>query len=272
MRKLVAILAAFTVAGVANGAPYWVVENQSNQVFRVDVNTRVATLVGPAGVDFVFGGLGFSTNGTLYAWNTNPGNLYTVNQLTGGMTLVGGSGLFGADTFDINPLTNGAIAWSVSGSLNDVNLATGNTTFRVNTSPSNSGIASAFGPDGTYYQLNRDADVLNRVDINTGAVTLIGALGQNLNGTNLGFNPDDGFLYSINIQDPNFSLFRINPFTGQATLLGGVTGLPSGGSQQITAGTFQVAAVPEPISMVVFGSLVVGGIVAVRRRMAKAAA
>jgi hypothetical protein len=67
-----------------------------------------------------------------------------------------------------------------------------------------------------------------------------------------------------------------NYFTGN---LGGLSILatgPQGGQTRnvILGGGVggSITAVPEPISMVVFGSLVVGGIVAVRRRMAKAAA
>lgn len=261
-RTLLAVAIALAFGASTKAGPYWVAENQSNQIFTVNVNTLTATLVGPANVDIVFGGLGFAGNGTLYMWNTNPGNLYTVNQGNGNFTLVGGSGLFGADTFDIDPVTGAAIAWSVSGSLNDVNLGTGATSFRVNTVPGTIGLASAFAPNGTYYELDRDNDVLNRVDINTGIVTLIGALGFNSNSTNLGFNPDDGFLYTIQIQDANYPLFRINPATGAGTFVGNVSGFPNNSSQQITAGTFQVAAtapVPEPSTFALFGMVLALG-------------
>ena len=75
----------------------WVVENQSNNVYTVDVTTLSATLRGSAGIDVVFGGLGFAQDGTLYAWNAPngavAGSLHTVNQTTGAFSLVGPSAL-----------------------------------------------------------------------------------------------------------------------------------------------------------------------------------
>ena len=246
----------------------WVVENQSNNVYTVDVTTLTATLVGNAGVDVIFGGLGFALDGTLYAWNTNPGNLYTVNQGNGAFALVGGSGLFGADTFDINPVTGEAIAWSVDGSLNDVNLANGSTTLRVATAPTNSGIASAFGSDGTYYQYDRSTGILSSVNTTNGVVTGIGGSGPSLNATNLAFNPDNSMLYSIQIQDALFPLFQIDPLTGARLFVGNISGLGQNPDQQITMGTFNVAAqnaVPEPATMALVG----GGLLAASRRLRK---
>ena len=255
LTMLVAV--GLTARPAAAASLMWVVENQSNNVYTVDVNTLTATLVGSAGVDVVFGGLGFAQNGTLYAWNTNPGNLYSVNQGTGAFTLIGGSALFGADTFDINPLTNEAIAWSVDGTLNDVNLGTGATSFRVATSPTGQGVASAFGSDGTYYQYDRNTGNLNRVNTTTGVLTTIGGSGPSVNATNLAFNPDNNTLYTIAIMNALFPLYRIDPLTGARVFVGNITGLGNDPNQQITMGTYNVAAqqaVPEPATMALVGA------------------
>ncbi len=115
------------------------------------------------------------------------------------------------------------------------------------------------------------------LDTFSGGLTLIGA----------GFNPDIGWnggpapaTFMSNINDlstlslptfisPTNSTFFLQTITlSSGTTLRGTTG---GGGPP---GTFSAnaATVPEPLSMVVFGSLVVGGIVAVRRRMSKAVA
>jgi len=267
LTMLVAV--GLTARPAAAASLMWVVENQSNNVYTVDVNTLTATLVGSAGVDVVFGGLGFAQNGTLYAWNTNPGNLYSVNQGTGAFTLIGGSALFGADTFDINPLTNEAIAWSVDGTLNDVNLGTGATSFRVATSPTGQGVASAFGSDGTYYQYDRSTGNLNRVNTTTGVLTTIGGSGPSVNATNLAFNPDNNTLYTIAIMNALFPLYRIDPLTGARVFVGNITGLGNDPNQQITMGTFNVAAqqaVPEPATMALVGAGLLSAARRLRRR------
>jgi hypothetical protein len=265
------VAVGLTARPAAAASLMWVVENQSNNVYTVDVNTLTATLVGSAGVDVVFGGLGFAQNGTLYAWNTNPGNLYSVNQGTGAFTLIGGSALFGADTFDINPLTNEAIAWSVDGTLNDVNLGTGATSFRVATSPTGQGVASAFGSDGTYYQYDRNTGNLNRVNTTTGVLTTIGGSGPSVNATNLAFNPDNNTLYTIAIMNALFPLYRIDPLTGARVFVGNITGLGNDPNQQITMGTFNVAAqqaVPEPATMALVGA----GLLTASRRLRRRSA
>jgi len=230
----------------ATGSLMWVVENQSDQVFAVDVTGLVATLIGSAGVDVGFGGLGYHpASDTLYCWNTSGASLYEVDRTTGAFTLVGSGTVFGADTFDIRPTDGAGIAWSVAEELHDIDLGSGASSFRVDTT--GIGLASAFGPDGTYYNLDRANDTLYTVDVDTGTRTAVGPLGLNVNSTSLAFNPDDGFLYSIEIGDATYPLYRIDPATGAATVVGNVSGLPDNAGQQVTMATFLIFSYQPPI-------------------------
>jgi len=272
---LVIMTVALTVGvGHVDAAMMWVMENQSDQLFKVDVNTMTATLVGGTGVGMDYGGLGFTQDGRLYAKGPSDveRGLFIVNQETGTFTLVGtAGGSWDADTFDINPVTGEAIAWYQDGELHNVDLATGQTTFRVLTSPAKNGIGSAFGPDGTLYQLDYIANELNKVEIDTGVVTTIGPLGMHITATSLAYNPDDGMLYTMALRDPSYPLYRIAPTSGQMSFVGNVTGLPNISDNQITMATFLVPAfsvdpIPEPTTLAIWGTLGGLGMIAVRRR------
>ncbi|MHC4415804.1 MAG: NHL repeat-containing protein [Planctomycetota bacterium] len=262
MRLLIAAMALVGATGEAGANIYWIVENQTDKLFKVDVTTLQATEVGDLGFDFGFGGLGFAPDGTLYAWSTTDagGQLYELNQTTGEGTLVGGSDLDGAQTFDISPQGD-AIAWSLDGSLNNVNLNDGSTAFRVNTSPLSNGVASAFGTDA-YYWADRDTDALYTVDIDNGDVTFVGDFSHNSLATNVGFNFADGMLYQTQNQFPLITMFQIDPSDGSSTMLGNVTGLPNQVNLEVTAGTFQI---PAPGALALVG---IGGLFAARRRRA----
>lgn len=253
-----AALAVLLFSSVASAQTYWVIENTTDQLCRVDVTTQVGTVVGSLGVDWGFGGLGFSSNGTLYGWNTGNNGLYTINTTTGAATLVGTGSLGGMDSFDINPVNGRAFGVEVGGnSVQEVNLATGAQTFVASTSPSQFIAASAFSPGGTWYGWLVGSPLFI-IDPLTGVVTTVGATGLSGVHTNLGFNQADGQLYSIAISDANFPLFSIDPTTAAATFIGNVSGLPGGSSQQITAGTFQFAAVPEPTTFALLGLAAAG--------------
>lgn len=249
------VLLAGAAVHSAMAAPImYVGNNESNNMYAVNVATGTATLLGNAGADMVFGSLGFAADGTLYAWNSgSSGNLFTVNQTTGAWTSVGGNDPQCGDTFDINP-ASGVAYVRCSDQLRTVNLATGATAFATNLS-SQTGAGWAFGKDGTLYFITLGGNHIGIVDLATGTVPLQNPTG--ISGdevfASIGYNPDDDQLYALDVFSG--SLFRFDPITGDVTRLGSVSGLEAGG--QWTMATFQVAGpnqVPEP------GSVALGGI------------
>lgn len=248
----------------ARGQDLWAIDDFNDTLYRINVNTLTATAVGTMSVTWSFGGIAFGANGTLYGWNGFAPfkGLYTINQTTAVATPVfafsGGPDL---ETIDINPLNGRTFGIpnvnAGAGLVHEVNLATGAAVAGPALAPAIQVRGSAFSPTGTWYGIGNGA-LLHTVNPLTGTTALVGALGQPLEGVNLAYNPADNFLYSIRINHFQTPLYRIDPGTGIATLVGNLTGIVGGSDSQITASTFQIAAVPEPATALLLGLAGVG--------------
>jgi hypothetical protein len=103
-----------------------------------------------------------------------------------------------------------------------VDTATGAyTQIGTTTPPSGTTFSGLTGaPDGTMYGLATSCSTsyLVTVDVTTGATTVIGSLSGVGCGIDLAFNTNDGMIYVVDLLTD--SLFRVNPETAAATLVG----------------------------------------------------
>lgn len=106
---------------------------------------------------------------------------------------------------------------TVGGNLYRIDLATNAVTI-VGPMPGVKLEGLSFGPGGTtLYGFDDEADNIYAIDKNTGAPTLIGALGADESDVGMAFCPDNGTMY---ILGESGSLYRVNLATGAGTLIG----------------------------------------------------
>jgi len=199
---------------------YYVLNFTTDELYRVDKATGLATLVGPFGVDLGGGGAAFDGSGTLWGLVRVSGqgardDLYTFNTTTGAATSVVQTDrdfrtrgiIFGPD---------GTTLYSSLSGSGSSDLYTVDTTTGVSTWVGSMGLsvttASLAGSAGSGYWCLVGTDLYS-VDLTTAATTLVGP--SQSSGT-LAYCEANQKLYLVN----NSELYEASPTTGTATLIG----------------------------------------------------
>ena len=169
--------------------------------------------------DFIAGGTW--AGDTWYGCQFNNGWLWTIDEVTGNMTLIGGGGT-GLNGLAYDLITDKMYEAS-SYNLYTVNMSTGEQT---SVGPFNTGgimIGIAFNGEGTLYGVDLGTDCLYSIDPLTGAAELIGPLGININfAQDMAYDITWNVLYLATYNGTYLSgqLYTCNVTTGACTLVG----------------------------------------------------
>lgn len=183
----------FLFGGSLDGSGQWFgleyIAAGSGNLVRIDTTTGVITTVGP------LTNLATGHTVTGMSWDRTTSKMYVVS-------------------------TNGTVGTLYTANLTNGTLTVVAATMAGTTLPIDIAINSA----GIMYSSDIGADVLNTIDKNTGAATLVGPLGINLNfAQGMCIDPSTDSLFLAAYLATNTSgIYRCNTSTGSTTLIGGL--------------------------------------------------
>jgi hypothetical protein len=253
MRVLVATVAAF-FAGEALALPfgYSVRSDLDDNMYRIDLATGAATLLGPTGFADVEG-LAIGPTGTLYGIDDATDQLLTCSTTTGACTVVGPLGVTITDmglSFGPDGVLYMAVDAPTPEQLFRINVATGAATAIGPQGQDVTGLAGRAGiascPSGVFGIGGDNTNNLVCMNLTTGAATTIGPTGRNFSDGGIDFDPATGVLWGVLDTAPPSEIITINPTTGAATLVGTVS--VGGGFESLAIGPVgAVAVLPVPL-------------------------
>ena len=152
----------------------------TDSLYRLDLTTGDATLIGSYGVDVIMHGLEWdSSTGTLYGASSAPNSFYRISTTTGAATLVGNIGFTSFNNLGYDSTNNVMFMTNSStDSLYTINRGTGAVSLvGALLGPTNpNGLAYAADVQ-TMYMIDNNTDSLYTLNLATGAATLVGSTG-----------------------------------------------------------------------------------------------
>lgn len=261
-RRLVGPALIALVCGVTRvaGGQTLYIDDANNQLGTINVATGATTLIGTLGGDQITD-LAFSPSGVLYGLSFD--NLYSIDRTTGATTFIGAHGIAGGNALVFG--TNGTLYGAGSSSTSLFSLST---TTGAATSLGSLGFESAgdLAFNGGDLFLSSSTGQLIRINLaGTVSGTAVG---------NFGFNDvfgmataQNGILYGIS----GTQIFSVNTMSGAGTLLRDYGGSQLGAANGTTFMSEALppgppSTVPEPTTVALLGTGLVGLIPIVRRR------
>jgi len=203
---------AVDLSGVLPAGPvYFDSENPDNVTVLKETVSREFIAGGTWAVD------------TWYGCQFNNGWLWTIDEVTGDMTLIGGKGTTGLNGLAYDP-TTGNMYGASDKNLYTINMSSGNQTLVGSFNTGGLMIGIAFDGEGNLYGSDLGIDCLCSINTSTGTSTVIGPFGVNLNyAQDMAYDITWNVLYlSAWTVEPLFegALYTCNVDNGMATKVG----------------------------------------------------
>lgn len=253
---LVFCLAAGSAWAADTGMLY-AIDDQNNSLYSINPNTYALTFIGSTGIGSGdFGDLAYNPNTNTAYWvpGRDNDNLYSINLQTGAATLIGSHGVNDMFALGIDPTTNTLYGQTSGGDFYSLNTSNGAATFIGNNGVYAGGLTYRNDTQQLVLLEAGSPAAFWHVNPANGSTTLLGGNGF-INDNGVAWDPAQGKFF---IDDWSAGLYTADPNTYGITQ---VASLPTEFD-----GIIYVGAVPEPGTMLLLGSGIVGLATRLRRK------